>query len=223
MYNIQFIDNSPEVDVQSEYLISKKNLIEQAIMYSISATFNVTENYPKSARGTTLYNEVISNLRDIFHTEGFERWYVNNIELTVSKELRIAFYFCRGDEQTGIKTALSPLSLRKKGKITQQILGLKSHNDMNYEMFPETVDINSIEKPEITIWAVTIFADFINDTYRAELGVPLSVNHKGYIDNFDRRIMLDISNTPTPNVTEKPIEFTDGFDIDISQNEQIAA
>lgn len=220
MHNAQPIEYNSEINKQAEYITSSKLLIEDVIMNAITATYSITENHPKSAKGTTFYNEVISGLRDSLRPKGFERLYINNIELTVSKDLGLAFYFCRGDEQTGKKDGF-PLSLRKKGNITQQVLGLKAHSVQSYELFPE---LNETIKPEITIWSITIFADFTNNNYRAELGVPLSVNRKGYIDVFEHRIMLDINNNElTSDIADKPVEFTEDLDIDISQNEQIAS
>lgn len=150
---------------------------------------------------------------------GFENFCINNIELTISKDLGIAFYFCRGNEETGIENAL-PQSLRKKGDITKQVLGLKAHTARNLDLFPS---LNTVPESDMTIWTFLIFADFSNNIYRAELGIPLSINQAGYIDFFKNRIILDINNiTSIPTLTNKPIEFTEGIDIDISQNENAA-
>lgn len=219
MYNLQPIDLTESVNEQEKYLISHKSIIERCIINAISATYSITDNHPIGARGTTFYNELISGLRDQFLSEGFERLCVNNIELTANKDLGIAFYFSRGDDQTGISEGF-PRSLRKKGKVTQQILGLRKHSVVSLELFP---DLNPKSDTEITIWAITIFADFKNEHYSAELGIPLSVNRKGFIDSFSHRIMLDINRiNPTP-IINKPIEFTEDFDINIIPNEQSAA
>lgn len=219
MYNLQPIDLTESVNEQEKFLISHKSIIERCIINAISATYSITDNHPIGARGTTFYNELISGLRDQFLSEGFERLCVNNIELTANKDLGIAFYFSRGDEQTGLSGGF-PRSLRKKGKVTQQILGLKEHSLVNLELFPE---LNSKNKPEITIWAITIFADFKNEHYSAELGIPVSVNKKGFIDSFSHRIMLNINGTTPPPTINKPVEFTEDFDINIIPNEQSAA
>lgn len=219
MYDFQLIERTDEVNKQLEFLFSHKSLLEEIITTAISATYSITDNHPKSAKGTTFYNEVIANLRDALRIHGFENSCVNNIELTISRDLDIAFYFCRGNEETGREYAL-PQSLRKKGDITRQVLGLKAHTARNFDLFPS---LNTAPESDITIWTFLIFADFSNNVYRAELGIPLSVNQAGYIDSFDKRIILDINNTtPTPTLTDKPIEFTEGIDIDISQNENAA-
>lgn len=215
-YQFQYIENPENVDIQYEYLLSQKPRVEQAVMRAVSSTYGITDSFPKSAKGTTFYNEIIANLREQFITEGFERLWVNNIELTISKELGFAFYFCRSDEQTGFELGM-PRSLRKKGTVTQQVLGLVTH----YSLFPE---LNTVPGTDLNIWAIIIYADFTNDNYRGELAIPTNINQQGYIDNFSHRIMLNLSNeTPTPLITDKPIEFTEGLDIEISPNEQTAA
>lgn len=215
-YQFQYIEKSQtSIDIQHEYLLSHKALVEQAIMRGKSATYSITDNYPKASPGTTFYSEVIASLRELLIPEGFEKLSISNIELTVSRELGFALYFCRGDEQTGIESGM-PKSLRKKGNAAKNVLGLVTH----YPLLPE---LDDVPQADISIWAITIFADFKNDSYRAELGVPTNIDQRGYIDNFSHRIMLDLNNEiPTPSITDKPIEFTEDVDIEIIKNEQTA-
>lgn len=221
MYGIQMVVPSVEVNEQEAYLLEQKPLIEQVIAQAVSATYSITDNHPGSAKGTILYNEVIAGIREQFVSQEFDRKCVNNIELTISQKRGIAFYFCRGNEQTGLNDAF-PHSLRKKGSRTQQVLGLKPHGALNEDLFPTLNQSAELYADNtLTIWAILIYADFNGNDFRAELGIPLGVNRKGYIEKFERRIILDINGIiPQTDIIPTPAEYTELPDINIEPNER---
>lgn len=195
------------LDLQAEKLKQFAPTISQAIELSIKDVNSLPPNFcAKTAPGTYLYHHVLRYTRELLKEYGFDSINVGGVELAYNKELNIGLYYCRVTEE--VKSLESyPLSLRKRGKHTKQLLHLTENSLLAPDLFPETfkcVQHNDLF-PLMSIWVIMLYADFKTEQYIANIGYPESVDRHSRIDSFSHRIPLSLNNTEI--VTEKQPDF----------------
>lgn len=201
-----------------------------ALKKGLSGRYSTTANHPATMRGQYFYGEGVSGLREALAVKGFKKLSPSNVEFTLDD--KIAIYFCRGCEQTGL-TAGKPESRLKKGDFTRGIMGLIHSNNPSQAPLP-------FESPQLDLGldysddgSVPLLPNdlgldlwfLLYDLYkigndgqmgiRAELSRPISYNDKGIINGFSTRLILNIETPELIIRSNEETEFTPDIEFDI--------
>lgn len=174
-------------------------------------------NYPKTAKGTAFYNEIIAALRDNLAPCGYVGQSIRNVELVINEEINIALWFVRGDESVGDPKG-SPESHRGRGVFLINLLGVRQREDVRtLDMFADLNDFEPQPKIKQKIWALLVYLNETENglTVKLELGVPVSFNKAGIINYFYPRIILRDMIFDGAIIGETGASYNDDIDFDL--------
>ncbi|EJG0325088.1 hypothetical protein CGI99_20195 [Vibrio parahaemolyticus] len=214
--NAQTEKSNQVEDPQRAHLVSNLPHIREALQRGLSARKRMTENNPVTSGGQYFYGDTIRALRELLKPHGYVRESIRNVELTINKEEKIAIYLCSACEQTG-NPAGFPQSITDKGDFTLDLLALKFEENLNYDLFPETLpESNTKNKLNCDVWFLLHNFDKNNNKLTAELARPVSYNKRGYVTGFDleNRIIIDMDNE---EIVDSQVDFNDEIDFDIEE------
>ncbi|ENK2913172.1 hypothetical protein AB3D14_000782 [Vibrio alginolyticus] len=219
----KIVDSSDEL----ESFLQTKGLsafnLKHAIGEAVAAYNNSTSDEPAGYRGYTITAKATLSLRQSLKPLGFKKEAPHNIELTAHNDTKFAIHICRGDEQSGISTGF-PATMRPKGPRSQEYFGLVTSDIGQMDMFAEDLPDYSLNNCPYDVWFLLLNAEKTKDglEIKAELSKPVFCSQKGFVNGFDTRFMIDMSDFNSGLLIDTDENADDGFsddiDLDISMN-----
>lgn len=145
----------------------------------------ITSFYPKTARGTMLYFELVSGLRENLSPYGWSQECESGLELTVSPDRRRAILVKPGDECTGVNSpGFIPRLKRPGGVATQRVV----ERNKQLFLFPELAE--DLPPPQIIPETWILLHQYVGNAIQAELSLPSGLEGEKCIMSWERRICL---------------------------------
>lgn len=165
-------------------------LLVETAQYGFAERLNAEPPFdPLTAAGTDAWRYPVRTLRK--GLVGLGGWRIDNprnLPLVISDNRKINITVSSGDEVTGIRGHRQPRSKNPKGVLIEEAV---SRNTLQIDMFPKSLP-EAVRKYDRTIqyptWVYLLF--ITDDTIRAELSLPNSMDGTDHVDGWAERILI---------------------------------
>ena len=158
--------------------------LQHAVTQGYLARINLTENHPKTFRGSTMWGEMVAALRNILRPKDWYKSDDSNYERTINPCSSIAIVVTTGDEGTGVPH-LVPSNKCPKGVNT--VAAIKVNMQLSFPFVELSEPTESMSGLETWVLLVHIAKDEI----RSELSLPSGIHNKK-ISAWAERIILPV-------------------------------
>jgi hypothetical protein len=149
---------------------------------------SATSFHPRQSAGQAMWGDTVAALRRELRRlqQGWDIGRTKNYDTSFNLGKRMAIAVVGGDEFTGVLGKKDPRVRRKRGPVTESRV---KHNFLQTVLEPFTDEVAVETDEDCDTWFLLIYAD--ENAIYIELSLPILLDSKGYISEWDERIVLD--------------------------------
>lgn len=145
-----------------------------------------TGHHPRNYAGWVDYAERVAGLRDVLASRGWTPEERQGLCLVVHPERRLAVMTAVGTAGTGTGRPVS--TLRRRGKVTEEIVGLNAQLALEFALPMPEVPVP--RRTGVPTYVLLVHRE--DDEVRAELSLAEHIDDDGFIDRWKDRIPLPV-------------------------------
>lgn len=154
----------------------------------LAAHTNTTPHDAANASGSYRYLAGIKNIRDLLVPKGWEPETINNLELTINRDRKIAIMIASGDKLTGVLGNGDPRTRNDKGNQTAKRVDF---NSRQISFSGDDWELpNRIEDERLITWILLHYVDKISNEMRMEVSLPIYMDELNHVSQWRERLIL---------------------------------
>ena len=186
--------------------------LRESVKQGFGAWAGCTADHPKSFPGILLWGETLGDLRRRLRRLGWAVADPSNQPLAFDPSEKFALTVATGTKETGI-AGETPTTSSPKGPHTVQVV--EQNRQGRFPFWNEIVkSVPTLEGRET--WFLLVYCDTRNSVVRSELSLPLDMDEKGFVSEWQERIILDsFEFDGTSNEDRTPQDQSPEIDIEV--------